>query len=586
MLCHRTEVRTCALAILAIVCATSKRSEAMDRWTNDTGKHQVEAEFVEIQGEIVVLRSENGKKITIPLAKLDEASRRLAQTRAEEEAKLQAAPRPKATILTLEQLNEQARGSIRPEENMVVAFWSAIGTKYIHPEEAIRRKYLDALGGNVVEPAVPFVSWQAFVKAEGDGQDFGDKDSPLRATDHDAVDRWLSQNQAPLDAVVAAVSRPEYYSPTILEAEDDPLWKSIIPIAIPAKDIVYGLLARASSDLRYGDLDGAVDDVIAAMRLARGLNRESTLMGLAVARAFENVAVQSLAEIAHNEQFTREAADRITRLIADLPPRLEFLEKLDCELAIGANVIKRIARGGPNELVGFFMGYVGQTSPDEVAWVDTWGGKILLATIPTQWESASRPVWNDGASELARIYDDYARDLAAESIASRHVRFQELFASHRASNLEAIFKREDRSPEIVEKLMRLRQGWMPDEVTAKDVCLYLHKFCCSDLAIYARLDADAAFREAMIPVILASALYRVEHASYPFKLSDLRPDYLPEEPGDPLFGPLWNRKPIYQSQANGYSLYSAGFNAKDDRGVFDSRQEKDDLGLIVIPQSP
>ena len=82
MLCHRTGVRTCALALLAIICLASERSEAKDRWTNDTGKHQVEAEFVELQGEILVLRGESGKKITVPLAKLDEASRRLAQTRA------------------------------------------------------------------------------------------------------------------------------------------------------------------------------------------------------------------------------------------------------------------------------------------------------------------------------------------------------------------------------------------------------------------------------------------------------------------------------------------------------------------------
>jgi len=35
---------------------------------------------------------------------------------------------------------------------VVVAFWSAIGTEAINPEEATRRRYLDALGGTVVEP--------------------------------------------------------------------------------------------------------------------------------------------------------------------------------------------------------------------------------------------------------------------------------------------------------------------------------------------------------------------------------------------------------------------------------------------------
>ena len=584
MLCYRTEVRTCALALLAIVCLTSERSEAKDRWTNDTGKHQVEAEFVEIQGEIVVLRNESGKKITVPLAKLDEASRRLAQTRAEELSKQKDNPAPTTTILTLEQLNERARGSIRPEDNMVVAFWSAIGIKAIHPDEAIRRKYLDALGGNVVEPAVPFVSWQAFVKAEGDGQNFGDKNSPLRATDHDAVDRWLTQNQAPLDAAVAAVSRSAYYSPTILEADDHPLWKAIIPAAIPAKDIVYGLLARTSSKLRHDDLDGAVKDVIAAMRLARHLNHESTLMVLAVARAIENVAVQTIAEIAHDDQFTRETANQFTQMITDLPPRVEFLEKLDCELAMGADVITRIAAGGPKELIEFIVGFVGMTSPDAVEWADTLSGRIGRAMMPTQWDDASRPIWISAALELQPIYRSYGRDLAAESIASRHLRFGELFEAHPRSNLEPLFNRKERSPESLGKAKQLFQGTLPADVTASDVALQIHSVICTDLANFARLDADAEFREAMIPVILASALYRVEHSAYPFELSDLKPDYLPEEVVDPLFEPLWNRKPIYQYEADGYSLYSAGCNAKDDHGVFDEQQSKDDLGLIVTPQ--
>ena len=44
-------------------------------WTDSTGKFKVEASFVEKKGDSVVLVKEDGKKLTIPIAKLCEADR-------------------------------------------------------------------------------------------------------------------------------------------------------------------------------------------------------------------------------------------------------------------------------------------------------------------------------------------------------------------------------------------------------------------------------------------------------------------------------------------------------------------------------
>jgi len=580
MLCYRTEVRTCSLAIVAIVCMTSERSEAKDRWTNDTGKHQVEAEFVELQGETLMLRVESGKKITVPLAKLDEASRRLAKTRAAELAKQEANPAPKTTILSLEQLNERARGSIRPEDNVVVAFWSAIGAEAIHRDEAIRRKYLDALGGNVVEPDEPFLSWFAFVKAEGNGQNFGHDHNPLLATDANAVERWLARNEAPLDAVVAAVSRPAYFSPTILEADDDPLWKSIIPVGIPAKDVARGLLTRAQRHRRHGDLDSAANDAIAVLRLSRHLNHESTLVGLLMARAMESMAIESLAATANDARFTRTTADLLNREIGRLPPRIDFIEKLELEKAMQANVIGRIAEAGPRELLDFIVEYVGESHPESVAWANTWTGKIGLAMCANQWDEASQTAWSNGVANIAARYDDYARALAAVPMADRRDCFQRLFKEEPQSKLQPLFSRENRTPEVIEEMRALAKGNIPTDATGEDVALLIHQLTCPDLANFAHLDVDAAARETLIPVVIAFGLHRAERSDLSRSLQELAAEYMTANALNPQ---LAQEYVLRLDHSEHYFLYSVGRNGVDDGGSYAVEENKDDVGLITVP---
>jgi hypothetical protein len=578
MLRYRTGIRTGVLLLIVIVHFNGQRAVAQDRWTNSTDKHHIDAAFVELQDDAVMLRNENGKEVSVPLAKLDDASRRLARTRAEELANREKDASPAPKILSLDQINERARGSIQPEENAVVAFWSAVGTEAIHPDVAVRRKYLDALGGDFVEPATPYLSWPAFVKAEGNGQNFGHDVSPLQATDHDAVEQWLARNEAPLAAAVAAINRPAYYSPMILEADDHPLWKAIIPVGIPARDVAYGLLARATSKQRHGDLGGAVDDAVAVVRLARHLNREPTLIGLAIARAIESVAIQSIAKITHDEQFTRDVAEQIAEQIKDLPPRVDFVDKLEFEKAIAANIVTRIAEGGPRELLDFTVAFVGQSSPESVAWSDTWAGRIGIAASPKQWDEASRPAWNAGAVEVASIYDEYARKLATELVADRGSRFNRISNEEPHSKLWSLFSSKNRSPEDTAKFRDLAQGRLPAGTTAQDVALWIHGVTCPDLSNAARLDADAAVREALIPTIIALGLHHSEQSQYPFFLEDLTPDYMPGEPKDLLF----DQEFVFRSDVVGYALYSAGANGDDDDGEFSAKQNKDDLGFIDV----
>ena len=50
-------------------------------WTDATGKFSVTAELVEVRGDKVVLRRQNGKQITVPLAKLSVKDRQFLEKR-------------------------------------------------------------------------------------------------------------------------------------------------------------------------------------------------------------------------------------------------------------------------------------------------------------------------------------------------------------------------------------------------------------------------------------------------------------------------------------------------------------------------
>ncbi len=73
-----THKRLFAIGItLALLAGTSWGKERS--WTDVTGKFSVTAELVEVRGDKVVLRRQNGKRITVPLAKLSAKDRQFLE---------------------------------------------------------------------------------------------------------------------------------------------------------------------------------------------------------------------------------------------------------------------------------------------------------------------------------------------------------------------------------------------------------------------------------------------------------------------------------------------------------------------------
>jgi len=107
--------------------------------------------------------------------------------------------------------------------------------------------------------------------------------------------------------------------------------------------------------------------------------------------------------------------------------------------------------------------------------------------------------------------------------------------------------------------------------------LWAHVFVtdlASDVHRYQEYQATLLAEE----VIACIEAYRGEHGVYPGGLADLVPGYMPELPIDP-----WTGKPLlYIRLVEGYKLYAAGPNKRDDGGLTDPHEH---LGLdqVFVP---
>lgn len=76
---------------------------------------------------------------------------------------------------------------------------------------------------------------------------------------------------------------------------------------------------------------------------------------------------------------------------------------------------------------------------------------------------------------------------------------------------------------------------------------------------------------------IALQIYRKKWGNYPDNLSSLCPEIISELPLDPFTGKDY----IYCKKGNGFIVYSVGFNQKDDGGIENCKQGKDDINFSL-----
>jgi hypothetical protein len=564
----------CLLSVLPLPTVNA------DQWTDRTGKHQIEATFVRMTDNAVVLRRADGVEVTVPLTKLNEDGRRLAGERAGETERASGEP-AFAPILTLADINNRARGSVRPEANAVVALCNAIGVEAIQGSDEVRRKYVDALGGHVVPTDAPFLSWRDFAKSED--RDFGHAVNPMQATDLRAVRTWLERNNQPLDAAVLAFRQSEFFDPAVAESEDDLLCEALMPLMLAGRDVLYGLLARSQMRLEQGFVEAALDDALAGMRWSRLVSREPALVGVYVSQACESMCFDRFCAITYSTRFDQFVAEDAHKQLAQLPARQNFAESLHFEKAFVMDALAHIADGGPQALLHFIVLFVGGNHPEAVAWAKTPEGRRGVDAAAKKWSEPDRELWLQAAAVIGGWYDNYAIEIKATPVGERHAVVQRIAEAIKVAYNDAprrVLPSGAITPESLPSVRKfVLEGKLPAGLTATDLANFMQALTFPDITHAAKQDARSALRETAFPAIVALGAYHSKNYTYPVKLENLIPEYLSAVPADVVFGQPF----IYARDGNGYRLYSAGPDGIDDGGNFENSADSDDFGIVRLP---
>lgn len=170
-------------------------------------------------------------------------------------------------------------------------------------------------------------------------------DAPWTYDDLPMMARWLEQNGAALDVVQEAVAKATFAIPMVRESTEQTEPGFFLPAWMQFRALARGLSARAWHRVGSGDVDGAIDDVIACQRLGRHIAR-----GRAMVEALVGVAVEGIANsvgIAGSSSHppTREQLLRLLHAQEDLPATPSPAEYLRFERGYALDFVQSLAHG-------------------------------------------------------------------------------------------------------------------------------------------------------------------------------------------------------------------------------------------------
>lgn len=172
-------------------------------------------------------------------------------------------------------------------------------------------------------------------------------------------------------------------------------------------------------------------------------------------------------------------------------------------------------------------------------------------------------VWYDRLSAAARESDRARQQKAYDALESE---LQKLLAGTEQLKLRDMLV-----------LLTLRPGDKPGE-------RFVYMLLTSSLPAIRHVQQSFDWTEQyarLAQLTITLEMYRAETGSYPQRLEDLSPKYLPTLPIDIFTG----RPPIYRRPERGYVLYSVGPNGRDDAGrSADDQPPGDDLRFeMAVP---
>ena len=480
-------------------------------------------------------------------------------------------------------LNAQMSAGVTPETNAAVLLWTALGPRpenvrrEFHeamavalgmdplPEEGV---YLANIGQWLQEQPTPPADLSQQVNALYEELNRARR-SPWQANDHPELAAWLQRNAIPLKSVSAAVKKPHYFRPVIVNhlspsEFDDLLLAALLPDVQTYREIGRLLSIRATQHLGAGRLEAAQQDLLDGHRLARHVARGWTLIDSLVGHAMEALISDAANALLVHPQFTAAQARTYRQQLEQLGP-VQTFEQLAWKIDVSERYMA----------LQVIVALADRPFTAEDA-------QLIAADGQEKFFNRLRARGINYNRALRQINQTYDQLLSAYKLPERAERLQTL-GEHKRQLAQQLTVNLTRS--------QLAQLLLTDDTTRGETLGKL----CSSLLVPAIIPMHIACERSLmryeaLRTGLALAEYRRTHERYPADLQALIPKYLPQIPVDLFSGqPL-----VYQVSADGQTMkiYSVGDNGKDDNGVrFIDRdingQLGDDLGIIdPIPQPP
>ena len=470
-------------------------------------------------------------------------------------------------------LDQRQRHGVTPENNAAVPLVRALGPREI--AESVQAEFFKRLG---IEPLPAkgdyFVDWLTYSKQfsakdwpavparrdEGAREYFESLDSvaserPWTREDFPPLAEWLAENEKHIDQFVAASKRSRMYTPLITgEEEDATLVMVLLPVAQSSRQAARALVTRAMYRAGSGDMQAALEDLMACRRLARHTSQGFSLIESLVAIAMDHIALDAQVALLAGGKLTREHRDWLRQQVAKLPPRKSMADVLDQgERLMYLDSVCWISRTGMRKLSTLSaLSAVGDGSPPTLP--DIAMDLVIDWDVPLKVGNE----WYDRFVKVARIEDPKKRVDVLRKIKDDLKKAQ---------------------ADVTDKSSLFGLLFSPRQVASQKMAQVFVSLLLPALDAALRAEHRNQAKHALLELGLALADYRADNRRFPLRLDELAPKYVKQAAIDPM----WGEPFTYKQTDGGYLLYSVGQNGKDDGGrTADDDHGSDDL-VIRVP---
>lgn len=468
--------------------------------------------------------------------------------------------------------DEKLRQGVTPDNNATILLLRSIGLDDLPEEqhaEFFKRLGIDPLPANgdyLVDwtpyskrfsakdwPAVP-ADRQTTPQEYFEALDEVARSQPWKRDEFPAMARWLDAHERQIDLLVAASKRPKMYAPIVTKDNDQSLIAALLPLAHHSRLAARVLVTRAMYRAGNGEMDEAIDDLMACHRLARLAGEEPTLLSGLVAIAMNHLALGAEQALIAREAFSPKQRFRLRKELDQIPPLPSMADRLDqgerlayldivCGMPRGiTKIIDRRAAADP------FSGIAHVIAEQTLGGVIDWN-------IPLKTGNE----WYDRIVKIGRI-DDRKQQQQKFDVLEKDIR-----ALHPAAN----------SPKLAISAILAPRATASQQIANVLISML---FPATDAAF--TVERRNQTNRSLVVLGLSLADYRDEHQRFPDRLDQLVPKHMERVPIDVMWGEPFN----YKKTEAGYVLYAIGQDGQDDGGSTSDTGDGPLDFVIAVPQ--